>query len=382
MAKPKKTLSYEEMTAVISYDPTSGEFAWRGLTGHRASTEVGYIDPRGKKFIRINRTQYPAARLAWFYVTCEWPDQLVVTKNGDDLDLRFDNLRQASYQDVSRESRNRENTSSGGVRGVSWDKSKGRWVAGITINYRRKFLGNFDTKEEASKAYLQARQELHGVVEHEAAMVADAREKARVQSRYRGLWKRTMRDAANLTGWSSIEEFASDIGSDLRDHLSLAPIDKSRPIGPGNWKWDVTLYSKFDMTTKEGRNAYERAQKRESPHIWRDRHFRQNFGISLVDYMAKLDAQGGVCACCGRPETQQIKGETRWLCVDHCHASGAIRDLLCSNCNKGLGLFADKPVLLRKAAEYLERHASKSDGDASSLTLDKERDAHHGDHSP
>jgi len=364
MAMPKTDLSHEELTDVLSYDKDTGRFSWRhdGKVGRqRVGRPVGSIDKKGKLHIAIKRRNYPAARLAWFYVTREWPgDKFIIPSNGDWLDLRFGNLRAATPQEVARNSKDRPNTSSG-VRGVSWDKSREKWTAGITINYRRKSLGYFDSVDAAAAAYQAARERYHSVDVQED--VTGVRERARVAARYRSLWQRTQRDAAEVTGWSSIDEFIADIGDDVKDRLILVPIDASRPIGPGNWKWDVTLYSRFDTSTKEGRNAYERAVKRQNPHIWRDRHFRQNFGLSLVEYMEKLNAQGGVCACCGRPETATIKGETRWLAVDHCHASGNVRDLLCGNCNKGLGLFQDDPYLLRKAADYLERHM-KSDGAA------------------
>jgi hypothetical protein len=45
--------------------------------------------------------------------------------------------------------------------------------------------------------------------------------------------------------------------------------------------------------------------------------------------------------------------------IDHCHISGKIRGVLCHRCNTGLGCFLDKPVLLRYAADYIDRHRSK-----------------------
>jgi hypothetical protein len=59
-----------------------------------------------------------------------------------------------------------------------------------------------------------------------------------------------------------------------------------------------------------------------------------------------IEAQGGLCALCRtRPATQ----------VDHDHATGAIRGILCLLCNAGLGAFGDDPKVISSAIYYLER---------------------------
>ena len=67
------------------------------------------------------------------------------------------------------------------------------------------------------------------------------------------------------------------------------------------------------------------------------------------------DAQGGLCAICGRKQPE------KWLAVDHDHETGVIRGLLCSRCNSGLGQFKDNPDRLRLAADYLEHALAKVD---------------------
>jgi hypothetical protein len=68
-------------------------------------------------------------------------------------------------------------------------------------------------------------------------------------------------------------------------------------------------------------------------------------------YEAMLTSQGGVCAICGRPPS-----EKRRLAVDHDHATGAVRGLLCVPCNQALGRFQDSPDVLAAAAMYVLRY--------------------------
>ncbi len=75
---------------------------------------------------------------------------------------------------------------------------------------------------------------------------------------------------------------------------------------------------------------------------------KKAYGLSSREYTGMLEAQGGLCAICGNPP--QAGGV---LAVDHCHAGGHVRGLLCRGCNTGLGHFRDNPELLRKAVDYL-----------------------------
>lgn len=72
-------------------------------------------------------------------------------------------------------------------------------------------------------------------------------------------------------------------------------------------------------------------------------------GLTEAEYYFILSEQGGVCGIC--------RGhEQRRLAVDHDHETGAIRGLLCTRCNMGLGYFLDAANVLENAISYLERH--------------------------
>lgn len=79
------------------------------------------------------------------------------------------------------------------------------------------------------------------------------------------------------------------------------------------------------------------------------------FGLTPAQYQEMLNAQGGVCAICENTERSTSKtGRIKRLAVDHDHATGAIRGLLCANCNKGIGNLGDSVDTLIAAAAYLE----------------------------
>jgi hypothetical protein len=82
---------------------------------------------------------------------------------------------------------------------------------------------------------------------------------------------------------------------------------------------------------------------------------KNNYNIDINDYNNMLTLQVSGCTICGKSITENGKA----LAVDHDHETGAVRGLLCNSCNTALGLFNDNPELLRKAADYIEKHKSK-----------------------
>lgn len=91
------------------------------------------------------------------------PEEEVDHINGNRLDNRRSNMRLATrHQNAKNAPAPRSNTS--GVKGVSWDKTRGRWVARIRIGPGRRLeLGRFVVFEDAVQAYNEAAHEHHGV---------------------------------------------------------------------------------------------------------------------------------------------------------------------------------------------------------------------------
>lgn len=78
---------------------------------------------------------------------------------------------------------------------------------------------------------------------------------------------------------------------------------------------------------------------------------KTTYGLTPEAFDAIVEAQGGRCAIC-LGDDPGVKGV--WH-VDHCHDTNAVRGLLCTNCNTGLGQFKDDPDVLRRAVDYLEK---------------------------
>ncbi len=90
-------------------------------------------------------------------------------------------------------------------------------------------------------------------------------------------------------------------------------------------------------------------------------HLKRKYGISLEDYQAMWDAQGGLCANCHQPETRVSNYGTKdspvsWLAVDHCHKTGKIRALLCFRCNTLIGKVNEDIELLKQTIHFLEQY--------------------------
>ncbi|MHB8511486.1 MAG: endonuclease VII domain-containing protein [Actinomycetota bacterium] len=80
-------------------------------------------------------------------------------------------------------------------------------------------------------------------------------------------------------------------------------------------------------------------------------HLLRTYGMTIDEFLEMLAKQGRLCAICGIP----LRVSKRGTAVDHDHATGRVRGILCGNCNRGLGMFQDQASLLRAAASYLDR---------------------------
>ena len=86
----------------------------------------------------------------------------------------------------------------------------------------------------------------------------------------------------------------------------------------------------------------------------RARRIAKSYGVSLDEYKQLLLAQGECCALCERGAGWKYGV----LVIDHCHATGRIRGLLCNSCNTALGKLGDTEEAITKALVYVKGEAS------------------------
>ena len=96
-------------------------------------------------------------------------------------------------------------------------------------------------------------------------------------------------------------------------------------------------------------NAYHRENRKSKPDLEKNRRLKYRFGITLDDFNAMALEQDNKCRICDTSFDDTQQG----ACVDHCHMTEQVRGLLCTDCNKGLGMFKDNTDNLSRAIDYL-----------------------------
>lgn len=90
---------------------------------------------------------------------------------------------------------------------------------------------------------------------------------------------------------------------------------------------------------------------------YKERRLKYVYNLTLEEYSLLLQVQNYKCAICKSPESSKDKsGNPQSFAVDHCHTTGRVRGLLCSNCNLALGLLKDSTTSLHNAIEYLKEN--------------------------
>ena len=170
MARVKPPVTAEYVRERLEYDPETGVFRWKARPGtdritvawnaRYAGTVAGSLDADGYRSIDLDKRHFRAARLAWAWMTGEFPPALVDHRNLDPADDRWSNLRPATHGQNMANTRARAPS---GLKGAySYPRLRGKWVAMIGAGKQRRHLGTFATAEEAHAAYRAAAAERYG----------------------------------------------------------------------------------------------------------------------------------------------------------------------------------------------------------------------------
>lgn len=157
-------LTAQKLRELLTYNPQTGEFvrrvdrAWR-----KAGTPIGYSKGKcGYLRIWLLGQQYQAHRLAWLYMTGEWPRGHIDHIDGIRNNNAWENLRDVPPQMNSQNERKpRSCNHSSKYLGVSYYAKLDKWQTRIGVDGGRLHIGYFSTQEEAYEAYLAAKRRLH-----------------------------------------------------------------------------------------------------------------------------------------------------------------------------------------------------------------------------
>lgn len=145
----------------------------------------------------------------------------------------------------------------------------------------------------------------------------------------------------------------------------LFRLDKTKPIGPGNFEWRARLVMRHAGETDEEYNKRHRYARRATygTAAW-DSDLKAKYGkdFSHKKLMAMAAAQNNLCAISGEPETVIRNGSPQHLTVDHNDDTKVIRQLILTTCNTGIGLLRHDIALVAKAMLYLAKHDPNGEG--------------------
>ncbi len=170
MRLKKPDFTADEFRQMVHYCPETGEFTWKvsdlfsnGRNAQYGGKKAGSIDTEGYVIVVVNRTNYKGHRLAWYYMTGDWPDEQIDHRDTVRSNNIWTNLRLATNQmNQFNKGPNKNNRS--GIKGIFPATANRRhpWMAKIVMNGEKHHLGYFSSKEEAAAAYSVAAQHFAG----------------------------------------------------------------------------------------------------------------------------------------------------------------------------------------------------------------------------
>ena len=158
-APNKLTPPIERLRELIEYDAEAGLLLWRLRSDNRwnarfAGKAVGYSETNGYLATAIDGRRFMVHRLAWKFHFGTEPPLLIDHRDGDRLNNRPENLREADNSTNQANSKLRKDAAP--LKGAHWNRFRGYWQSAIKIEGRTISLGRFETAEAAHAAYVEA----------------------------------------------------------------------------------------------------------------------------------------------------------------------------------------------------------------------------------
>lgn len=153
----------QRWAAAYTYNPDTGLFFHRGDKRGpiKNGAPAGARHAMGYLYLSLSGERKLGHRVAWLLTHGEWPEAMIDHVNGDPSDNRLCNLRAATSRENQRNKRCYKNNTSG-IKGVSWDRSAGKWIARLKVPERYLHLGYFSEKGAAAAAYAEAANKHYG----------------------------------------------------------------------------------------------------------------------------------------------------------------------------------------------------------------------------
>lgn len=137
-------------------------------------------------------------------------------------------------------------------------------------------------------------------------------------------------------------------------------VDKSVACGLRSWcrscmRGYAIEHHDEDYKKKYGKDYYRNVSSVPNPFgitKLRIQWMKAKYGLSMEKYLDILQSQNYRCAICSVP-FDFTKSNQKNIHIDHCHNTGKVRGVLCTNCNRGLGGFKDNIDNLSIAIQYL-----------------------------
>jgi hypothetical protein len=153
--KSIRELTAADVSARYSYEPATGALTPVSTAREPFMSDYGYLT------VSLYGRTCAVHRLAWLLSYGAWPDKVIDHIDGDKLNNRLANLRDATAAENQQNRHRPSRRNSSGHLGVSWCRYRKRWHAQLTVNGERRLSKFFDDLASAVAAYAEAKREHH-----------------------------------------------------------------------------------------------------------------------------------------------------------------------------------------------------------------------------